>query len=126
MSSPVLARALASAITSMTMKGSMTHRLASGRGSTLGLSLTACASFTGGTSQFLDAVAGEAVTLSPYSKANQARIGKDVAGGWPACRQRRMTAPRTGIFAQIDQDDPCLLWLNPDPIEPRGGSARAS
>jgi hypothetical protein len=109
----------------------MTLRLASGRGSPWGLSLAACASFTGGTSQFLDTFAGEAVTLSPYSKANQARIGKDVAGGWPACRQRRMTAPRTGIFAQTslsiyDQDDPCLLWLNPDPIEPRGGSARVS
>jgi hypothetical protein len=32
-------------------------------------------------SQFRDALAFSGVTLSPHSKANQAKIGKDVASG---------------------------------------------
>src|SRR4051812_42809862 len=127
MSWPELSRALASPITSMTMKGSMALRWAIGRSRPVAFG--AGVSFMNMASRLLDASARVSVTVSPHSKANQA-FGKDVARrGQPCLSPAPAEGVKTGIFARsslsiYDQADPCPLWLHPDPTLPCGGSAQ--
>jgi hypothetical protein len=49
--------------------------------------------------------------------------GQRIAGPDDGTKNRHLCPASLNIY---DQANPCLLWLNPNPIEPRGGSARVS